>query len=188
MALEALPHVRAGDCEQCSYPRVLVGDDAEPPFEKGMVVLLPCEVCGTPSEEYVAMLEYALDGQRAAFERVLHDKFWALYHWAPAHRRGQIIRFGLRPRMRVSTHSLAEYGDVRFSQICLADTPQWAWDLSAGQSSAPSGEWDLWQVRLANLRNVEVLPGYNRNGIHEVRVDHRIYKRDVHYVASRSKP
>lgn len=74
--------------------------------------------------------------------------------------------------------------------ICFALTPSWAWELSGNMNWAPSGDWDLWQARWGSLQDPDILPAWGDSqlhGIYEVRSTHRIYKRDLWLVGSRTK-
>lgn len=105
-----------------------------------------------------------------------------LFHWSPAERRGQIVRYGLRPRMRptISTPGW------RAPYVCLAETPSWAWALSGmrAERDREPGHWDLWQVDVNGLLG-ETVPTYDEHRWHEVRVQERIYKRRMWHVATR---
>lgn len=171
----------------CAYPEVLIEDtDADSNLQAGMRVLLPC-VCGDTPLDHMDTLE--AEWKRACDALLAIDPRRALYHWAPASRRKQIIRYGLRPRMRPSTSIGDATSRWRPQVICLADSPSWAWALSGEQRHAPSGEWDLWETTLDRLHEPVVLASDARaSGIHEVRTTARIFKRDLWYVASRLKP
>lgn len=107
-----------------------------------------------------------------------------LYHWSPAERRRQINKTGLVP---------GSWSTDRFWKppvICLASNPQLAWALSGGTArGAQHAEWDLWQVWMSDLNGYEEIVDYYKNSdqtyIKEYRVYHRIYKKDVWYVATR---
>lgn len=105
------------------------------------------------------------------------------YHWSPRTRRNQILRYGLVP----GKPSLQ--GQWRPPYICFADDVNLAWTLS-GANHPHIDEWDLWQVYADDAERWEViLDTYYQTGRHyvkEYRVYHRIYKRHVHYVASRT--
>jgi hypothetical protein len=71
--------------------------------------------------------------------------------------------------------------------VCLAENPQWAWQLS-GALHPEVAAWDLWQVwlspdhRIRRVRNWE--PRDDRR-YHEWRVYDRIFKRGVWLVGHR---
>jgi len=76
---------------------------------------------------------------------------------------------------------------VRTDHVCFADTPSWAWALSAGMPWAEVGDWDLWQVWSNRLGPGTVIASDDRpSGVHEVRVTSRVYKRDLWYAGTRS--
>ncbi len=104
------------------------------------------------------------------------DNF-ALYHWAPATRRGQINRYGLRPGSRSSC------GEWKPPYVCLADSPLLAWQL-IGRYRPQILEWDLWWTSGAAVFPYETIP-FDNGDIREYRVYHRIYKRDLWMVGSR---
>ena len=163
----------------CIFPEVAI-EEGEGELQTGMKVLVPCPQCGETPLDHLEWSEHqASESQKALLEAM---PVRILYHWAPAARRKQIIRYGLRPRSRATTSSIAA------PVICLADSPSWAWALSGEQRNAPSGEWDLWQTRLDIISEPLVLPGTDRlSGIYEVRTTERIYKRHLWYVATRIK-
>jgi hypothetical protein len=174
----------AGDCaDGCDFDQVTVGKGhASELLPAGTRVLKPCRVCGVPALEAMVASDHALVANEKAFARFLADRLLTLYHWAPAARRNQIIRYGLRPGQRPTTHT-----DWRASYICFADTASWAWALSGAMPYTSTGAWDLWQTRLDRLTDPYVVPADWSNGIHEVRTGHRLYKRDLWHVATRVK-
>lgn len=180
----------AGDCDgDCEFLEVQVGrDDASDLIPAATKVLLPCAVCGTRPLDVLAFYDSKLAANEQAFARHLAEKFLPLFHWSPRSRRAQILRYGLRPRMRPTTHAGDGSQTWRAGYVCFADTPSWAWDLSGGQRSAPAGEWDLWSTNISRLPHPFVLPADWANGIHEVRTDQRVFKRDLWHVATRTKP
>ena len=112
-----------------------------------------------------------------------------LYHWAPAERRKQIVRYGLRPSMRRTSIVGAEASAWKAPVVCLGDSPSWAWALSGNLRWTPPGEWDLWQTSLDRITAPVVIPSDDRpSGMHEVRTEHRVYKRDLWLVGTRPKP
>lgn len=148
-----------------------------------MRVLVPCPDCGETPLDHLGWLE--AHAQEATDALAAAEPRRALYHWAPSARRKQITRYGLRPRMRSTTAT----GVMRAPCVCFADSPSWAWALSGGMRWTPGGAWDLWQTTMDLLTEPVVLPGRDRaSGIYEVRTEHRVYKRDLWYVASRAKP
>jgi hypothetical protein len=108
-----------------------------------------------------------------------------VFHWSPVVRRRQIIRYGLRPRMRATITAL----EWRAPYVCFADSPSWAWALSAGMPWAPAGEWDLWQTWLSDLGpDIEVIPDPSRqSGMYEIRTGARVFKRHLWHVGTRIK-
>ena len=102
---------------------------------------------------------------------------FALYHWAPAARRKQIQRYGLRPG------SLSSCRMWRPPYVCLADGPIQAWRL-IGQFRPAIRDWDLWLTGAASLHGYEVIP-WDDGTPREYRIYHRIFKRDLLYVGSR---
>lgn len=165
----------------CNFPEVeILQDDEDDNLKAGMRVLIPC-TCGETPLDHMGILDMyfkeATDALAAAEPRR------ALYHWSPAGRRRQITRYGLRPHMRAVTTSEA----FKAPYVCFADSPSWAWALSGEMPYAPRGEWDLWQTSMDLLTEPVVLPGPGRaSGIYEVRTEHRLYKRHLWYVASRT--
>jgi len=172
----------------CMFPEILV--------EYGEC-LAPCAECGeTPLDTFelaIAQAEAAEDAlAQATPER-------HLFHWSPATNRKQIVRYGLRPGRRPVTHStatdrlLADFSEPteqgwRAPYTCFADSPSWAWALSGDQRSAPPGWWDCWQTELDRLESPIILPSTDRaTGIHEVRTEHRLFKRGLWLVGSRHK-
>lgn len=167
----------------CTYPEVLIEEGDDGALAAGMRVLIPCPECGDTPLDGMSVLQ----GDRDALARIVVD--WdprrALFHWAPSARRGQIERWGLRPGMRNTT---ASEGGMPYGVVCLGDSPSWAWALSAEMSWTPDGPWDLWQTALDLLTDPIVLPNPDRSsGVHEVRTEHRIYKRDLWFVGTREK-
>lgn len=180
------------ECDNaCVFPEITIGDDTEPgsALTPGMVVLAPCERCGLPPQEALMWAETTLTETQHALDQLTADRDMLLFHWTPRARRKQITRYGLRPSMRPTTNAADDYYLAPY--ICLGDAPSWAWLLSGAQRGSPSGEWDLWQVWASKLTDMHVVPGDVRfagNGIHEVRTEHRIYKRHLWLVGGRAKP
>lgn len=85
--------------------------------------------------------------------------------------------------------SLSRCRQWRPPYVCLSDSPPLAWALS-GQLDPEPKHWDLWMVWASRLTGYEQIPfddGGPRSGdIKEYRVYHRIYKRDLWYVATRT--
>lgn len=178
------------ECDPCVFDEVEIqpGDFEDGDvLQSGMKVLVPCKGCGTTPLIELEWYAETLESTQSALDKLLVDKDMPLFHWAPVARRKQIIRYGLRPRMRPATH-LGDLADGwRAPYICFGDDPAWAWALSGGQRGATPGQWDLWQTYASRLTDPHVLPGYVENGIHEVRTEHRVYKRHLKLVAHRTK-
>jgi len=166
----------------CEFPQVLIGkDDEDGVLTAGMNVLIPCPECGETPLDHLEFMEGRDAEMTAALLAV--EPARALYHWAPAARRKQINRYGLRPGMRTTTSS-----GWKAPYVCFADSPAWAWALSGGMRYTPNGEWDLWQTWQADLVEPQVLATPDRpSGIYEVRTEHRVYKRDLWLVGGRTK-
>lgn len=164
----------------CVFDEVLVEDsDWTGPLRAGMKVLTPCP-CGETPLDHLGVLE--MHAQESAAALLSSDPRRALYHWSPAARRKQILRYGLRPHARPVTSS------TRSPCICFGDSPSWAWALSGQQRGAPQGQWDLWETALDLLEEPVVLPSTDRSsGIHEVRTVIRVPKSKLWHVASREK-
>lgn len=106
----------------------------------------------------------------------MSDSF-ALYHWAPATRRKQINRYGLRPG------SLSSCRQWKPPYVCLADSPLLAWNL-VGRFRPLIREWDLWWTSSDAVGDYEVIPT-DDGDVREYRVYHRIFKRDLWLVGTR---
>jgi hypothetical protein len=106
-----------------------------------------------------------------------------LFHWSPAPRRGQILRYGLRVAQRPVTHTPG----FRAPYVCLAESPSWAWALSglAEERDHKPGWWDLWQVNVNGKRGEVVDSGDAEHRWHEVRVHERIRKAQMWHVGTR---
>lgn len=167
----------------CVFPEAeITEDDVDGVLESGMRVLLPCSICGEAPLDHLGVIED--EWERIGKTIVMLNSHIPLFHWAPTTRRKQIIRYGLRPRMRATTS-----GYHGSPVICLADSPSWAWALSGGMRYTPSGSWDLWQTSMDRLEDPKVLATTDRrSGIYEVRTLSRVFKSDVWYVATREKP
>lgn len=172
------------DGSDCQHDEVILGEedvrDPESPLKPGMRVLIPCK-CGETPLDTLSVLSMHLDEAQAVLKDFEPRR--VLFHWSPAARRKQILRYGLRPGCRVTTSS------ARFDVVCFGDSPSWSWALSGEQRNSPSGQWDLWQTSLDLLANPTIIPGETRSsGIHEVRTQVRVPKSKLWYVASRFKP
>lgn len=118
----------------------------------------------------------------AAGRALEHVSDLCLYHWSPTSRRKGIERRGFVPR------SISLQGDWRPPYTCFSDDPILAWSLS-GRIHTEISEWDLWMVYPNDVKQWEIIfDTYYSTGRHyikEYRVYHRVFKRHVHYVASR---
>jgi hypothetical protein len=176
---------------QCEYPEVKVGRDiaAHAPagtLIDGDVVLAPCRGCGQQPHDELDWLTHTLETTGQAFSKLAQARNLSLYHWSPTSKRKQIIRHGLLPHRRPTTHATPSW---RAPYVCFGDTAAWAWALSGAQRSAPSGTWDLWETRIADLVEPKILPAPDIvNGIHEIRTEHRVMKRHLWLVGQREKP
>lgn len=110
-----------------------------------------------------------------------------LYHWSPSSNRKSIERYGLR------THRLTLQGSWRPPYVCLSDEPRIAWFLS-GRMYPEIHDWDLWMCYVESQTSFEhyeiitdTYPDSGRHFVKEYRVYTRIFKRDLHYVGSRSQ-
>ena len=171
------------DQHKCSFTQITLeeGDeDSTGHMKVGMDVLLPCECGQTPLDELEFLQRESVELQSSLLAQ---EPYRWLYHWSPASRRRQINRYGLRPRQRTTTSTEGFTGMA----LCLADSPSWAWALTL-QGRGHDGEWDLWQTSLNRIIDPIVLATPDRpSGLHEVRTEHRIYKRDLWHVGSREK-
>lgn len=169
----------------CSFPqiKILKAEKGEELLESDQV-LAPCRECGeTPFDHF----EFMENRQKELQDALLAvQPYRPLYHWAPTSRRKQIIRYGLRPYMRPTT---SDGNDRKIPYICFADSPSWAWALSGGQRRFPKGDkWDLWMAWLNDITDPVVHSTSDRpSGLYEVRTEHRLYKRNLWYVGSRTK-
>lgn len=175
---------------QCTYPEILVGTDqaaaSSGTLEVGDRILRQCPECGATPLDELEWGAHTLETTEQAFMALAQSRGLSLYHWAPASKRRQIIRHGLLPHRRPTTHATPSW---RAPYVCFGDTAAWAWALSGGQRSAPSGIWDLWETRITDLVEPKILPAPDvSNGIHEVRTEHRVFKRHLWLVAQREKP
>lgn len=174
------------NAHDCRFDEVVIGEDDENGVLKaGMRVLIPCPCGETPFDHQDLMEGYFAEAQEAIKQL---EPFRFLFHWSPASRRKQIVRYGLRPFSRL-TVSAGE--DVKWAApyVCFADSPAWAWALSGGMRWTPSGQWDLWQTSLDRLTAATIVPAdWRPSGIYEVRNEARVYKRDLWLVGHRMKP
>lgn len=173
------------EVEECTFPEVEIEEREAGGLhlKVGMMVLTPCECGRTP---YEALNDEAC--ARKELEKALAavEPFRPLYHWAPASRRKQIIRYGLRPGMKTTTNVSDD--EWKAPYICFGDSPSWAWALSGAQRGTAPGEYDLWMTDLSRLTEPALLESTGRpTGLHEVRTAHRVYKRDLWYAGSRIK-
>lgn len=122
-----------------------------------------------------------------------------LYHWSPRSRLGGIRREGLQPGKRNvsgrTAHASDEWipsvpgtprptGEFRQPAVCLSPSPAVAWAYSHGVWGT-LGTFDLWEVRLVDTDDVEVLRQWGAQ-VNEVRVHNRIPKRRLVWVGERT--
>lgn len=172
--------------EPCEFDRIEIGDEYDDPsglLKPGMEVMLPCTNCGMAVNEYMAWMDSSLLELEAAIKNNQSHKNIALFHWSPSRHRKQIARFGLLPGRRPTTHST----DWRAPYICFGTDPAWSWALSGNMRWAPTGDWDLWQTWWDELKEPYILGSNEGDGIHEVRTEHRVYKRSLRYLGTRTK-
>lgn len=168
--------------DDCSYDEVIVEAD-DGPLRAGMRVLVPCSCGETPYDEVARLIRDAANLQDAILAL---SPYRELFHWAPRARRKQIIRYGLRPRMR--TTATTGLDGWRAPWTCFADSPSWAWALSGDQPNAPAGDYDLWVTSLDRLVDPIVCESADRpSGMHEVRTRERVFKRDLWLAGTRTK-
>lgn len=172
---------------QCVYPEVKIGTDLADGqlLHVGDRILTPCRDCGATPRDELDWYTDTLDQTERAFTRLALDRGMSLYHWTPTRHRKGIIRHGLLPHRRPTTHASPSW---RSRYICFGDTAHWAWELSGAQRSAPAGDWDLWATRLSDLTEPRILPCDDVNGVHEIRTEHRVYKRHLWLAGTRTKP
>lgn len=168
----------------CEFPEILIEEaDEDDNLKAGMQVLTPCPECKETPKDYLDFIENRQKELQSAL--LAYEPLRPLYHWAPASRRKQIMRYGLRPGMRPTTSVGAGY---KIPYICFADSPSWAWALSGDTRWSAKGEWDLWMAWLDKLIDPVVFATDERHsGLYEVRTEHRVYKRNLWYVGSRVK-
>lgn len=179
----------ADDSHQCRFEEIRVGSDladaSSGTLTEGQRILASCP-CGETPRDHLDWAEHTLDYTERAFSALAQSRSLSLYHWSPTSKRKQIIRHGLLPHRGPTTHATPSW---RAPYVCFGDTAAWAWALSGGQSSAPSGTWDLWETRIVDLIEPKILPAPDvSNGIHEVRTEHRVRKRHLWLVGQREKP
>lgn len=114
------------------------------------------------------------------------DEPMILFHWSPSSRRKQITRRGFVPGSW-STDRL-----WRPPFVCFATNPELAWVLSARTSRGQLvNEWDLWAVSSDDLEGFEEItdtyPDTGRSYVKEYRVYHRVMKRHVWFVGTRTQ-
>jgi len=103
------------------------------------------------------------------------------YHWSPTSHRESVTARGLRIR-QASSHA-----PIRYPMICLCLDPLSAWSMSGGTFVTDERYWDLWAVRISDLRHgVEVIPNDDRT-IRELRTYRSIPAKAVRYVATRTE-
>jgi hypothetical protein len=110
-----------------------------------------------------------------------------LYHWTPSTNRNRISRYGLMPGSRSLQHGW------RPPYVCLGDDPYLAWALS-GDMWPDIHSWDLWMVNTCHQDSIpgwevilDTYPDTGRHYIKEYRIYYRIFKRDLHYLATRTQ-
>jgi hypothetical protein len=106
------------------------------------------------------------------------------YHWSPTARRNGILRRGLD----VGSMSLTR--DWHPPYICFSDEPLLAWTLS-GRMYPDIPSWDLWMVFAEQTQGYEAIlelynDGSGRHYVKEYRVYERVFKKNVHYLATRA--
>ena len=109
-----------------------------------------------------------------------------LYHWSPTTNRNSINRYGLQINRRTLQ------GDWRPPYVCFSDDPMLAWVLS-GRMYPEIISWDLWMCHMPTQTSFEhyeiitdTFPDTGRHYIKEYRIYTRVYKRDLHYIATRT--
>lgn len=175
--------MKPADVHDCTFSELVITEgDEDGNLRAGMKVLIPCPRCGEAPLEHMERLAGYVAEYSAALANA--KPVTPLFHWSPAARRKQILRYGLRPFMRTTTATDDDSGG--YPVVCFADSPSWAWALSGEMSWTPDGEWDCWQTDLGRLTEPVILPGEDRlSGIYEVRTEHRVYKRDLWWIGSR---
>lgn len=101
-----------------------------------------------------------------------------LYHWSPTSNRRAIQRAGL-------TTGRPDRDGTRYGLTCFADSPSWAWQ-HALISWPDVHEWDLWMTWRSNLPDVR-RAAVSTQGVSEWRTWQRVWKRNLWYVASRTR-
>lgn len=110
-----------------------------------------------------------------------------LFHWSPSRNRNRIRHDGLKTGVK------SLQGDWRPPYVCFSDDPILAWYLS-GEMWPDIKEWDLWMCHVPSQTSFDhweiILDTYYQTGRHyvkEYRIYTRVFKRDLHYVGSRSQ-
>lgn len=168
---------------ECSFPDVEILESEEGDIlQKGAHVIGPCECGETPFDHFESLEARNIEMTKAL---LAVEPFRPMFHWSPRDRRGQIIRYGLRPGMRNTTTTES----YKAPYICFADSPSWAWALSGGQRRFNRGSnWDLWMTYLSDIQEPIIHATPDRpSGLYEVRTVHRLYKSRLWYVGSRIK-
>jgi hypothetical protein len=167
----------------CKFPEVVIEKaDEDENLKEGMKVLIPCPVCGETPLDNLEFMNNRANELQDALRAV--QPYRPLYHWSPRVRMKQILRYGLRPGMRSTTSTEG----LRVPYVCFADSPSWAWALSGQMKWAPSGDWDLWLTYMNDITEPILHATPDRpSGLYEVRTEHRVYKRNLWYVGSRTK-
>ena len=108
-----------------------------------------------------------------------------LYHWSPTSNRRNIQKLGLVINRRTLQ------GEWRPPYVCFSDDPYLAWVLS-GRMYPDIKSWDLWMCNLEHQTSFDhyelILDTYintTRRYIKEYRIYTRVFKRDLHYLATR---
>ncbi len=109
------------------------------------------------------------------------------YHWSPSKNRKSIEHDGLAPGR------LSLQGDWRPPYVAFSAEPVLAWTLS-GRMYPSIESWDLWMMNTCSQTSVEhweaileMYPDTRRHYIKEYRIYGRIFKRDLHYIGSRTQ-
>ena len=110
-----------------------------------------------------------------------------LYHWSPSTNRNSINRVGLQINRRTLQ------GEWRPPYVCFSDDPILAWVLS-GRMYPDTPSWDLWACHVPTQDSfdhyeiiTDTFPDTGRHYVKEYRIYTRVYKRDLHYIATRTQ-